>query len=106
MARKIVVCALTVTLLLVFSLAGPPPLRAEGRNATLAASGPGGWLDGIWARIAALVGPISDIGIQIDGNGLVTESIGIQIDGNGVHSDIGIQIDGNGRTIVGEEGRH
>ncbi len=55
------------------------------------------WLSDLLSQVLGKLAPVSEIGIQIDGNGIASQ-IGIQIDGNGVGSQIGIQIDGNGGT--------
>ncbi len=99
MSGRIAVCALS--LVIAGAVLVPSPSLAQADSGSRAAIGGFGWLSALWEQVIDRFVPLSDAGIQIDGNGFasqITAQAGIQIDGNGTNSDAGIQIDGNGRT--------
>ncbi len=99
MSRRIAVCA--VSLFVLGAALIPSASFAQAAPASLVGSGPLGWLSSLWEQVLERIVPLSEAGIQIDGNGLATQltaEAGIQIDGNGINAEAGIQIDGNGRT--------
>ena len=98
MSRRIAVCAFS--LIISGAVLVPSSSFAQASPASRAAIGPMSWLSALWEQVLDRIVPLSEAGIQIDGNGFasqVTAQAGIQIDGNGINAEAGIQIDGNGR---------
>jgi hypothetical protein len=81
----------------------PSSSSAQGFPGSRAATAGASWFVALWDQLIDRLVPLSDAGIQIDGNGFasqITAQAGIQIDGNGTPADAGIQIDGNGRPAA------
>jgi hypothetical protein len=93
MSRRIAVCALAL------AIAGAMVVPSTSYAQSTPDSS---WLSALWQQVIDKLGPLAEIGIQIDGNGIAS-NIGIQIDGNGTRSEIGIQIDGNGSATPLDE---
>ncbi len=98
MSRRIAVCALALAI--AGAVLVPAPSSALAFPGSRAASAGSSWFVALWDQLVDRLVPLSEAGIQIDGNGFasqITAQAGIQIDGNGTNSEAGIQIDGNGR---------
>ena len=80
MSRRIAVCA--VSLFVVGATLLPSTSSAQTSPASRFAIEPMSWLSALWEQVIDRIVPLSEAGIQIDGNGINAEA-GIQIDGNG-----------------------
>ncbi len=94
MSRRIVRYAMALAF--AGSLLAPSSSFAQGSPADRVDAGLS-WITDFLSQVLEKLAPVSDVGIQIDGNGIAS-NVGIQIDGNGIASQFGIQIDGNGGT--------